>query len=304
MIFRFKCFFLLFFSVSLYASPSYYGKYLEEFPLYSAGQIKRALHLIISSPHLPSKGEADIILIEQDHCPVEVPSCYRHKLLSTRKVYKTAKDMLYQYITPIQMKDGSYRLPILYTKSPLFAPKSTKNFISLVKRNKNNTEHIWPRSRFGSSKKSGRYQYQLSDLHHLYPSKAIINSVRSSFLFGESLPVLPRGSSIKPETLKKWNSQIGENLLGKVDERLAISNQLFFSPIPTSRGKVARAMFYFSIRYKLPISKIDEFFLRKWHREHPVTKEEVLRNERVFKVQGNRNPFVDYPELVGRIDDF
>jgi hypothetical protein len=36
----------------------------------------------------------------------------------------------------------------------------------------------------------------------------------------------------------------------------------------------------------------------KWHREDPVSIKEVRRNEEIYKIQGNRNPYIDYPELV------
>jgi hypothetical protein len=38
--------------------------------------------------------------------------------------------------------------------------------------------------------------------------------------------------------------------------------------------------------------------LLKWHRQDPVSLKEVRRNEEVSKIQGNRNPFIDYPQLV------
>ena len=42
--------------------------------------------------------------------------------------------------------------------------------------------------------------------------------------------------------------------------------------------------------------------LLKWHRQHPVTDSERLRNQRIFKeFQGNRNPFVDCPEFVDAV---
>ncbi len=38
-----------------------------------------------------------------------------------------------------------------------------------------------------------------------------------------------------------------------------------------------------------------------WHREDPVSKKELVRNEAVYKHQKNRNPFIDYPELAEHI---
>ena len=41
--------------------------------------------------------------------------------------------------------------------------------------------------------------------------------------------------------------------------------------------------------------------LNRWNEVDPPSDVEKLRNNTVQKVQGNRNPFVDYPELVARI---
>ena len=41
--------------------------------------------------------------------------------------------------------------------------------------------------------------------------------------------------------------------------------------------------------------------LLKWHLEEPPTEEEIRRNEVVFGLQGNRNPFIDHPEYAAQI---
>ena len=38
--------------------------------------------------------------------------------------------------------------------------------------------------------------------------------------------------------------------------------------------------------------------LLKWHRQDPVSTKEIDRNNAVYKLQGNRNPFIDYPEFA------
>ncbi|MCB0368129.1 MAG: endonuclease [Bdellovibrionales bacterium] len=35
-----------------------------------------------------------------------------------------------------------------------------------------------------------------------------------------------------------------------------------------------------------------------------MDQEEITRNEEIYKAQGNRNPFIDYPELAAMIADF
>ena len=38
--------------------------------------------------------------------------------------------------------------------------------------------------------------------------------------------------------------------------------------------------------------------LLQWHRMDPVSQKELDRAIQVNKIQGNRNPFIDYPELA------
>lgn len=146
-----------------------------------------------------------------------------------------------------------------------------------------NVEHTWPQSRF-----NGRYpkEMQKSDLHHLFPTDNKINSIRGNYKFGEVVR--------EQKPLKCPVSRFGSNGKG---------NDVFEPPV-NHRGNVARALFYFSTKYDLPIDPNEEAALRKWHREDPVDDEEMNRNNEIFAAQGSRNPFIDYPELVDRISDF
>ena len=42
--------------------------------------------------------------------------------------------------------------------------------------------------------------------------------------------------------------------------------------------------------------------LLEWHEEYPVSDYERHRNETIQDVQGNRNPFIDFPELATKVD--
>jgi deoxyribonuclease I len=76
------------------------------------------------------------------------------------------------------------------------------------------------------------------------------------------------------------------------------------SPRPGVKGDIARAYFYMARQYKFPIAEDLEDRLRQWHLEDPPDTWEEERNSDIEIVQGNRNPFVDHPELVERVRDF
>lgn len=46
------------------------------------------------------------------------------------------------------------------------------------------------------------------------------------------------------------------------------------------------------------LNKLAIDLLLKWHREDPVSTKEIERNENVYKLQFNRNPFIDFPDLA------
>ena len=140
-----------------------------------------------------------------------------------------------------------------------------------------NREHVWPQSLLGES--AGSSVNSASDLHNLKPSDPGINTSRSNKWFGPSTTP----SSFAP------NRQ-------------------------DIKGDIARILFYMDIRYvELELVNLtgtvkpytyqmgDLATLLLWHVEDPVDDFERNRNNVIHTQQGNRNPFIDYPELVGRI---
>lgn len=65
----------------------------------------------------------------------------------------------------------------------------------------------------------------------------------------------------------------------------------------TTKDKVGQ-MFSSSLSTNHGLSDYGKALLLKWHRQDPVSQKEIDRNNGVEAVQGNRNPFVDYPCLV------
>lgn len=143
-----------------------------------------------------------------------------------------------------------------------------------------NTEHSFPKSWLH------HHPQAITDLHHLFPTDTHTNSMRSSYAFGDVVNV-------------EWVAPGGTAKLGKDAEGHTV-----FEPPPEHKGNIARALFYISTIYGFHLSAQQENVLRQWHEQDPVDDGERARNGRVAKVQGNRNPFVDAPELVKRISDF
>ncbi len=146
-----------------------------------------------------------------------------------------------------------------------------------------NTEHTWPQGTFNSM------DPMRADLNHLFPTDETANSMRSNNPFG---PVV---SNI---TWQSGGSKLGFNPNGL----------LAFEPRDTHKGDVARAVFYFMLRYENNyagyLDLLQEIYLRQWYVSDPVSQREILRNNAVASFQGKRNPLIDHPEFIQRISSF
>lgn len=149
-----------------------------------------------------------------------------------------------------------------------------------------NTEHSWPQS-MGANREPMR-----SDLHHLFPSDSRANSSRGNFPFGEP-------ECAKPGSTSRCSFSGGGSFMGK-DK----NGKNTFEVRPKMRGDIARAHFYFAVRYDLHIPNGEEAVLRQWADEDPVDAIEQKRNAAIESVQNNRNPFVDRPDFVAKIADY
>lgn len=178
--------------------------------------------------------------------------------------YNTARDNMY---ATIDNTNGDVQC--VYT-----GRTATFNTRSGATANNMNTEHTFPQSMFGSSSP------MQSDIHHLFPSDATANSVRSNHPFG-----MVQGNGT-------WSSG---------GSKYANST---FEPRNEHKGDCARAMIYFVVRYQ----DYNNFFspqeqvLRNWHLNYLPTQKAIDRNNAIENLQKNRNPFVDYPQLIHRIN--
>ncbi len=150
-----------------------------------------------------------------------------------------------------------------------------------------NVEHTWPQS------KGSKYEPFRGDLHHLYPANSKANSIRGNSPFGE---VEGKNTSFNC-TISKVGLMINP-ITGK------LTRQRAYQPPLEHRGNVARALFYAAGFYGYNINAMQEYYLKKWHNDDPVDTKELERNNQIQEAQGNRNPYIDFPELVKRINDF
>lgn len=166
-----------------------------------------------------------------------------------------------------------------------------------------NREHSFPRSWFG-----GAIEPMNSDVHHIFATDGYVNSKRSSFPYGK----VGSASYTSGNGSKLGSAASGSGYSGTV-----------FEPIDEFKGDIARAYFYMATRYQDKIAQwqgnsseanaalngtSNQVFevwqlqlLKQWHQQDPVSQKERDRNEGAYLHQGNRNPFVDYPQFVTEI---
>lgn len=156
-----------------------------------------------------------------------------------------------------------------------------------------NREHSLPKSWFNDASPMN------TDLFHLYPTDTYVNGKRGNYAFGEVS---------SPTWTSKNDSKLGRNAYPGYSGTV-------FEPIDAYKGDFARTYFYMATRYinenlgqntnsMFTKSNLDPWALNmlvKWHKNDPVSQKEIDRNNAVYNIQGNRNPFIDYPELVGII---
>ena len=157
-----------------------------------------------------------------------------------------------------------------------------------------NREHSIPQSWF--SEKSP----MKADLFHVYPTDGYVNNRRSNYPFGEVS---------NPTYTSKNGSKVGHSSFTGYSGTV-------FEPIDEYKGDFARTYFYMATRYKSQVGSwgsganvvfkgsypyLTDYALNlftKWSHEDPVSEKEINRNEAVYGIQHNRNPYIDHPEYI------
>ena len=182
---------------------------------------------------------------------------------------------------------------------------------------KYNREHAMPKSWFNEATQDNytvNVYPMYTDLHHLFPTDRLINTMRSNYPYGEVGPNITKQSAGGFSKFGRCKDDLGYKVNGQ--------NGRVFEPNDEYKGDLARVYFYMATCYEsyknekgvtrspanwtsdMLASNVYPFFtdwalkmLLRWAANDPVSEKELNRNEAIYGIQGNRNPFVDYPGL-------
>jgi endonuclease I len=231
-----------------------------------------------------------------------------HRIIRNPKVvgYGGLKEA---YSTTDTRPDGYLR--DWYSDSTFYEPGSNYSTATKAEGLGYNREHLLPQSWFGKGRDP-----MYSDITHVVPTDARLNSIRNDNPFGE----------VTDQTAQVATSETGFCRWGAPNKRLGTPTGLtkVFEPNDSEKGDIARIYFYMMTCYEDTIGSwrdtwtasrtapfvfaeegtayeplqewVMTMFMR-WSEQDPVDSIETARNNSVFNVQGNRNPFVDYPGL-------
>lgn len=192
--------------------------------------------------------------------------------------------------------DGCKRWWDMYSDN-IFLIRNGQSALSSFSANRMQREHAVPKSWW---KKNGDVEYTpaYSDMWNLYPSDGPANQAKYNYPMGE----------VQDATYDNGVTKVGTARNGQGG-----GSGMVFEPGNEYKGDFARAFFYMATVYDdLPWVYTYMFqqnsypsmrdwaidMLLDWARRDPVSQKEIDRNNQVEFSQGNRNPFVDFPELA------
>jgi len=161
-----------------------------------------------------------------------------------------------------------------------------------------NREHTTPRSWFG-----GAIDPMNTDLFNVYPTDGWVNALRDNYPYGEVGNVTQTSQNGGKLGFSGFTGYSG----------------IVFEPVDEFKGDFARTVMYMATRYadEIPgwvtnfsstqvgivyhasngLTNYARDLFLKWSRNDPVSEKEISRNEAVYSIQGNRNPFIDFPGI-------
>lgn len=219
----------------------------------------------------------------------------------------TRRNILYEAIVDLDHASALDMVQTVYSARPM----PSRPYIDI---DAWTLEHLWPTERGASG------EVLFSDVHNIRPERTRVTFMRGELFYGSCGTVefadvchVPADTSTAKDTA---------------------TDAKIWLPPENVRGDIARALLYMDTRYTASPDDIESATaedlehdgdklvnldlvdcapfapnemgylsqLLQWHIDDPVNDAERNRNDMVCrKYQGNRNPFVDYPELVSKI---
>ncbi len=213
---------------------------------------------------------------------------------TTLEYYELPNYWQYTDVYP-QLVNGNKRWWDMYSDA-VYLIQSGQTGVKSFSANKMQREHSVPKSWW---KLNGSVEYTpaYSDMWNLYPSDGPANQAKSNY---------PLGITSHP------NFNNGITKVGGAQTGYGGGSTIVFEPADEYKGDFARAYMYMATVYD-DINWIINYMyqqnsyptlvpwaqnmLLQWCRQDPVDQKEIDRNNTVEQYQGNRNPFIDFPEL-------
>ena len=162
-------------------------------------------------------------------------------------------------------------------------------------------EHSFPKSWFNDVSPMN------TDLFHIFPTDQYVNNMHSNYPYAAVAT-----ASVTSLNGTKKGPCATAGYTGTV-----------FEPIDAYKGDFARAYFYMATRYQNVIATWPSYdpngaavldgtsypafktwyinMLIQWNNQDPVSAKEIARNDSIYKIQANRNPYIDHPEYVAAV---
>ncbi len=162
-----------------------------------------------------------------------------------------------------------------------------------------NREHSLPKSWWGGSPEKTS---QGCDIFHVVPTDGYVNNRRSNYAFGEvsNATYTYNGNKLGSSSMSGYSGTVFE----PQDEYKGDFARGYFGTMAkwelnaTSGNGAAIFNNNYTANGNFGLTTYGITLLMKWHRQDPVSEKELKRNDSIEATQGNRNPFIDYPELA------
>lgn len=162
-----------------------------------------------------------------------------------------------------------------------------------------NREHTWPQSKFGGSNSSGTSLPIGYDMQSVRPASTKVNSSRGNTAYGEGSAYYdPNEITINNAN---YNSINNGSYRGDC-ARVILYDYVVYGKWDTYSNSLYKASVDADLLTQIGSNSNSVFesllILLKWHMEDPPSLTEMVRNDGGQAYQGNRNVFIDYPELA------